>query len=68
MTWTSTICVVIMATYGSTLLEEKKHGPEHRWVFAVGGEKRTSVGGAPAVEAGYRLVTLPTWRGWGLSP
>ena len=50
------------------MLEEKKHRPEHRWVFAVGGEKKTSVGGAPAVEAGYRLGTLPTWRGWGLSP
>ena len=32
MTWTSTICVVIMATYGRTLCwKEKKHGPEHRW-------------------------------------
>ena len=51
-----------------TLLEGKEHGPEHRGVFAVGGEKKTSVGGAPAVEAGYRLGTLPTWRGWGLSP
>ena len=37
-----------------TLLEEKEHGPEHRGVFAVG-KKKTSVGGAPAVEAGYRL-------------
>ena len=55
------------------MLEEKRHGPENRLVFAVGGEKKqktkkTSVEGAPAVEAGYRLGTLPTRRGWRLSP
>ena len=32
MTWISTICVEVMATYGRTLCwEKKKHGPEHRW-------------------------------------
>ena len=73
MTWISAICVVIYGNVRThTLLEEKKHGPENRLVFAVGGKKnkkqKTSVEGAPAVEASYRLGTLPTWRGWGLSP
>ena len=31
-------------------------------------QKKTSVEGAPAVEAGYILGTLPMRRGWGLSP
>ena len=30
--------------------------------------KKTSVEGAPAVEVGYILGTLPMRRGWGLSP
>ena len=61
----------ICCSYGNvrthTLLEEKEHGPEHRGVFSVGNKKK-SVEGAPTVEAGYRLGTLPTWRGWRLSP
>ena len=36
------------------MLEEKEHGPEHRGCL-LSGEKKTSVGGAPAVKAGYRL-------------
>ena len=31
-------------------------------------KKKTSVESAPAVEASYKLGTLPTRRGWGLSP
>ena len=31
LTWMSTICVVIMATYGRTLCWEKRNTVQHRW-------------------------------------
>ena len=68
----STICVVVMATYGRTLCWEKKNTvPKTGWCLLSEKkkkQKKTSVEGAPAVEASYILGTLPMRRGWGLSP
>ena len=42
MTWTSTICVVIMATYGRTLCWKKRNTvPNTGGVFAVGAIQQT---------------------------